>query len=234
MPISATPRGSALLLTIDRPPVNALDLETIEALRATFASVAVNPPPAGVVLTGAGARAFCAGIDTTAFAAYDAERRRALVLEITNMTAALLAIACPVVAAVNGHALGGGFVLMLACDLRLAVQSESARFGLTEAQAGVPFPAGPAEIIRSELPAGLLRRWTLSSEVVGAAMLAEHDVIDTLCPIHALVETALQRAAALAAQPAFATVKRQVRGPLAGRVAALAAQGDDPFLASFL
>lgn len=234
MSVTVTPRGSGLLLTIDRPPVNALDLDTIEALRATFAAVAAAPPTGGIVLTGAGERAFSAGVDTTAFASYDATRRRRLVLAITDMTAALLSIACPVVAAVNGHALGGGFVLMLACDLRLAVQSEAARFGLTEARAGVPFPAGPAEIIRSELPATLLRRWTLSSEVVDAATLAGHDVIDALCPIHALVETALQRAAALAAQPAFATVKRQVRGPLAARVATLAAQSDDPLLASFL
>ena len=233
MSVITTPRGSGLLLTIDRPPVNALDLETIEALRTAFVSVAADPPAGGVVLTGAGERAFSAGVDTTAFAGYDSARRRALVLAITDMTAALLSIACPVVAAVNGHALGGGFVLMLACDLRLAVRSEAARFGLTEAQAGVPFPAGPAEIIRSELPAGLLRRWTLSSEVVGAAALAERDVIDALCPSHALIETALLRAAQLAAQPAFSTVKRQVRGPLAERVAALAAKGDDPFLASF-
>src|SRR5437868_6316389 len=161
MPISATSRGSGLLITIDRPPVNALDLETIEALRAAFATVVANPPAGGVVLTGAGERAFSAGVDTRTFAGYDADRRRAMVLEITSMTAALLAIACPVVAALNGHALGGGFVLMLACDLRLAVHSEAARFGLTEAQAGVPFPAGPAEIIRSELPPALLRRWTL-------------------------------------------------------------------------
>lgn len=234
MPISATPRGSGLLMTIDRPPVNALDLATIEALRMAFASVAANPPASGVVLTGAGERAFSAGVDTRAFAGYDAGQRRAMVLEITSMTAALLAIACPVVAALNGHALGGGFVLMLACDQRLAVHSEAARFGLTEAQAGVPFPAGPAEIIRSELPPQLLRRWTLSSEVVGVTALLEAGVVDALCPAADLVALALERAAALAAQPAFASVKRQVRGPLAARVAALAAQGDDPFLASFL
>ena len=234
MPISTARRGPSLLITIDRPPVNALDLETIEALRKTFASVEADPPAGGVVLTGAGERAFSAGVDTRAFAAYDAEQRRALVLEITRMTAALLAIACPVVAAVNGHALGGGFVLMLACDLRLAVHSESARFGLTEAQAGVPFPAGPAEIIRSELPPTLLRRWTLSSEMVDATALLDAEVVDGLCPSADLVATALARSAEFAAQPAFATVKRQVRGPLAGRVAALAAHNDDSFLASFL
>jgi enoyl-CoA hydratase len=234
MTVTASPSGASLLITIDRPPVNALDLDTIEALRAAFTAVVAKPPSGGMVLTGAGERAFSAGVDTNAFSAYDAARRRALVLAITDMTAALLSIPCPVVAAVNGHALGGGFVLMLACDLRLAVQSEAARFGLTEARAGVPFPAGPAEIVRSELPAHLLRRWTLSSEVVDAGTLLDHGVIDGLQPAHALLDAATERAAALAAQPAFTTVKRQMRGPLAGRIAALAAAGEDPFLASFL
>ena len=98
----------------------------------------------------------------------------------------------------------------------------------------MPFPAGPAEIIRSELPPTLLRRWTLSSEVVNAATLFEEGVVDALHPADDLLDRALARATALAAQPAFTTVKRQVRGPLADRVAALAARGGDPFLASFL
>ncbi len=234
MTVTATPSGAALVVAIDRPPVNALDLETIEALRAIFTATAANPPGSGMVLTGGGARAFSAGVDTTAFAGYAADRRRALVLETTAMAAALLAIPCPVVAAVNGHALGGGFVLMLACDLRLAVHSAAARFGLTEAQAGVPFPAGPAEIIRSELPPDLLRRWTLASEVVDGPTLLEKGIVDSLHTADALIPAAVERAAMLAQQPAFTTVKRQVRGPLAGRVAALSARGEDPFLHAFL
>jgi len=63
MTLKSTPAGGALVLTIDRPPVNALDLPTIETLRKTFATVAANPPKDGVVLTGAGERAFCAGAD---------------------------------------------------------------------------------------------------------------------------------------------------------------------------
>lgn len=98
----------------------------------------------------------------------------------------------------------------------------------------ITFPAGPAEIIRSELPPTLLRRWTLSSEMVDASTLLDSEVVDAQCPAAELVVTALERSAALAAQPAFATVKRQVRGPLADRVAGLAAQDDDPFMESFL
>ena len=234
MTVTSTPAGGALVLAIDRPPVNALDLATIEALRKSFTTLAASPPKAGIVLTGAGTRAFSAGVDTKVFGGYDEDQRRALVLAITSMTAALLAIPCPVVAAVNGHALGGGFVLMLACDLRLAVDDESVRLGLTEAEAGVPFPAGPAEIIRSELPPTLLRRWTLTSSVMSPQTLLAENVVDALHPPGRLIDEALKAAAALAAQPAFATVKRQVRGALAQRVAALAARGDDPFAESFL
>lgn len=233
MSLSSDHVGRTLVLTIDRPPVNALDLATVEMLREAFLAIGRDAARDGVVLTGAGDRAFCAGVDTRAFAALDGAGRRAMVLAITAMTAALLAIPCPVVAAVNGHALGGGFVLMLGCDLRLAVNSAAARFGLTEAAAGIPFPAGPAEIIRSELPPALLRRWALSSAVVDSATLLEAGVVDARHAAHDLVGNAVQSAVSLAAQPAFIAVKRQVRGPLAARVASLAASGDDPFLAAF-
>src|SRR5262249_61839531 len=104
-PGSGAPAGAAMVVTIDRPPLNALDLETIETLGKTFASLASSDPTGSVVLTGAGARAFSAGVDTKAAAAYDPPRRRALVLEITRMTAALLSLPCPIVAAANAHAL---------------------------------------------------------------------------------------------------------------------------------
>lgn len=234
MSLTSSRVGETLVLTIDRPPVNALDLAAVEALHEAFSAIARTPPQNGVVLTGAGERAFSAGVDTRAFATQDKASRRAMVLAITAMTESILAVPCPVVAAVNGHALGGGFVLMLACDARLAVNSAGARFGLTEAAAGVPFPAGPAEIIRSELPPALLRRWTLSSTVVSGPELLEAGVIDGLHPAHALLSEAARQAAALAAQPAFVAVKRQIRGPLATRVAVLAASADDPFLDEFL
>jgi peptidoglycan/LPS O-acetylase OafA/YrhL len=106
-----------------------------------------------VVLTGGG-QVFSAGVDTRAFARYSRDQRQAMVRAITRMVAQLLAIPVPVVAAVNGHALGGGFVLMLACDYRIAVDVEAAKFGMTEAQAGIPFPAGPLEIIRQSPTTG--------------------------------------------------------------------------------
>ena len=208
--------GDVAVVTLDFPPVNALDLEAVEELKSCFEGFAGDRP---LVITGAG-RAFSAGVDTRAWASYSAEQRCRLFESITGTVATLCAIETPVVAAVNGHAMGGGLVLALCADYRIAVDADH-RFALSEAQAGVPFPAGPVEVIRHELPGTLLRQLTLSSRVVSARVLHRHAVFDELARAETLMDAALESARALAAQPAFAEVKRQVRGGLSERLAAL-------------
>jgi enoyl-CoA hydratase len=235
MGLKTSPAGDTLVVTIERPPVNALDLQTVEMMANAFTVIAEKPPKAGMVLTGAGDTAFCAGVDVRLFHdEYGPDLKRAMVLAITRMTAALLAIPCPTVAAANGHALGGGFVLMLACDYRVAPDSPNAQFGLLEAKAGVPFPAGPAEIIKNELPPQLLRRWALGSTIIRPKELLAAGVVDALHSPKMVLYESLKVAAELAKQPAYATVKRQVRGPLADYVASLAESGDDGFISGFL
>ena len=232
MTVRTSTIDGTLVLNIDRPPVNALDLDAIATLERAFAAAARENPQGGVVLTGGG-RGFSAGVDTRAFASYSCDQRQAMVRAITQMAAQLLAISVPVVAAVNGHALGGGFVLMLACDYRIAADIEAAKLGMTEARAGIPFPAGPLEIMRHELAPELLRRLTLTSAVLGVRELRDARTIDELCAVDDLESRSLAQAKNLAAQPAFCTVKRQIRGGLAQRVAALASAGQDPYLGDF-
>jgi enoyl-CoA hydratase len=220
------------VVSLARPPVNALDLPMIEELESTFARVASATPRIGVVLTGAG-NTFSAGVDTKAFASYGREERHRMVLSITRMAAALLALRCPLIAAVNGHALGGGFVLMLCCDYRLVVDDDALRLGLTEARAGVPYPAGPIAIMKHEMPEGLLRQMTLSSRVVSPQDLIQHRLVDALASKEHILENAIAAVRDLASQPAFEVVKKQVRGGLAAEVQALAVAGADPFLRSF-
>lgn len=233
MPIRISSINDATLVTIDRPPVNALDFETVAELEDAFSSLVRSTPVGGVVLTGAG-NVFSAGVDTRAFAGYGRQQRVDMVRAITRMVARLLAVPVPVVAAVNGHCLGGGFVLMLACDYRVAIDLDKVKLGMTEAQAGIPFPAGPVEIIRHELAPELLRRLTLTSAVLSPQDLREAGVIDQLCPPTELQTIAEGRVKALATQPAFRAIKRQIRGSLSDRVAELAASGQDPFLDAFL
>lgn len=232
MPVSTSTNEETLLITIDRPPVNALDIDMIIALEQTFAAAARDVPGNGVVLTGGG-EVFSAGVDTRAFAGYESDQRQEMVRAITRMVARLLSIPSPVVAGINGHALGGGFVLMLGCDYRIAADSRTAKLGMTEAQAGIPFPAGPLEIMRHELSPELLRLLTLTSAVLKVRELLEARVLDELCASEDLTSRSLAIAKSLAAQPGFRAVKRQIRGGLAERVAALAATGQDAFLDEF-
>ena len=232
MPIITSITDDTLLITIDRPPVNALDLDSILALEQAFALAARDAPRNGVVLSGGG-QTFSAGVDTRAFAGYARDQRHAMVHAITAMVARLLEIPVPVVAAINGHALGGGFVLMLGCDHRIATDADSAKFGMTEAQAGIPFPAGPLDIMRHELAPELLRRLTLTNAVLGGHELRDARVLDELSPPDELSSRAVAMAKRMAAQPAFRAVKQQIRGGLRERLAALAAQRQDPFIAAF-
>ncbi len=206
------------LLTLDFPPMNAFGIDAMQELVDYFSGFSSEKP---LVITGAG-RAFSAGVDTGLFQSYGSQERATLFQAISQMTAALVAIKSPVIAAVNGHAMGGGLVMVLCTDYRLAAIGD-ARFGLTEARAGVPFPEGPLAVITSVLAPDLLRRLTLSSAIVSAADLAHRGVFDELTDPTVLLEGALARARELAGQPAFREVKEQVRGGLAKRLARIVA-----------
>lgn len=124
------------LVTINRPAaLNALNVEVLEELAAAFTALRDDPAVACVVLTGSGSKAFVAGADIAAMqplaavAAADFARLGHAVLN------AIEKFPKPVIAAVNGFALGGGCELAMACDIRIA--AENARFGQPEVNLGV-------------------------------------------------------------------------------------------------
>ena len=109
---------------LDRPPVNALDLPTINAVQSAFETADSSAP---IILTGTG-KAFSAGVDTRAFGAYSGQEKADMIRAITRMVSAIVSHPAPVIAAVNGHALGGGFVLMLCADFRVVTDDTDAKF----------------------------------------------------------------------------------------------------------
>jgi len=228
MPFRIDRSDAVAVLTFDRPPVNAFDLDFVRRLESTLAALAAELP-SGLVVTGSG-RAFSAGVDTRAFMAAPPEHRAELIRGITRTVAILYGLPFPVVAAVGGHAMGGGFVVMLACDYRLGVEDPGLRMGLQEAKAGIPFPAGPLEVIRAELSPELLRRLTLTSEAVTPAEMHARGVIDRLVPREDLVAEAREAVRSLASQPGFALVKAQLRRETQRRLDALARSGEDPLI----
>ena len=119
-------RGAVALLTLSRPDVlNALDAAMLEALEAGVARAAAEPGVRALVVTGEG-RAFCAGADIAAMRSMDPLRAEALARLGHRVLGGLEALPIPVLAAVNGFALGGGCELALACDFAYA--SSKARF----------------------------------------------------------------------------------------------------------
>jgi enoyl-CoA hydratase/carnithine racemase len=156
-------RDGIALVTLNRPAKrNALSIEMRVELGEAFTALGADDEVGCVVLTGAGP-AFCSGMDTTQFGG-DAENKRRLVETSTLAFDAVGNCPRPVVAAVNGPAVAGGFALALLCDLRIA--GPGARFGYPELPRGIP-PSYAAA--RSALPAAVAQDLCLTGRPVDAA-----------------------------------------------------------------
>ncbi|MCC6629339.1 MAG: enoyl-CoA hydratase/isomerase family protein [Chloroflexi bacterium] len=130
--------GGVAVLTIDNAPMNLVSQAVLAALNAALTELAAEPALRCLVVTGAGARAFCAGADIKEFPAFiAADPPASAVLPGQQAFDRLAALPCPTIAAIEGVALGGGCELALACDLRVA--GEQARLGLPETGLGI-FP----------------------------------------------------------------------------------------------
>ncbi len=123
-------------ITVNRPDkLNALNATVIEELDQAVAAVERDPAIGGLIVTGAGSKAFVAGADITELAAQTPLEARARALRGQAVFRRLEALGKPVVAAVNGYCLGGGCELAMACHLRVA--SDTARFGQPEVKLGL-------------------------------------------------------------------------------------------------
>jgi len=221
----------AAVVRLARPPVNALDRALVEAIADTVEEAVRGGAPA-IVLTGRGS-CFSAGIDTKLAASATREQQADSILAINRLVDALYSVPVPLVAALNGHALGGGLVVALACDMRVAATG-AYKLGLNEAAAGVPFPAGPLRVVSAELDPSVLRELCLTSRIVEPGEALALRVVDELCDPAALEERATRLAVELASQPAFGAVKTQLRAPVAAELRRIAVSGEDPMIERWL
>jgi enoyl-CoA hydratase len=127
--------GGVVRCTLDRPPLNLLESDTIAVLHDTFATLSRDDSVRAVVLGGAG-RAFTGGMDVHVLRDLDVVSAKALISSLCAAIDAVHRAPFPVIAAVNGACLGAGLELALACDLRVA--ASGAVFGLPEVRVGVP------------------------------------------------------------------------------------------------
>lgn len=219
--------GTAVV-ALARPPVNALSHQLVEELQATWQELTDNPPY-GVVLTGSGS-VFCAGVDVKELPQQSDDQRRAMVAGINAMITLLYGLPTATVAAVNGHAIGAGVVLVLACDTRFVADGDL-RLGLTEVTAGVSYPAAPLEVVKAELDPTTRRRLVLTGELIDGHQALGAGLVDQRVAEADLIALAVAQARSLAGAPGYATVKRQLRGETLARMEAIV---NDPAVSSGL
>ncbi len=203
------------VLTIVRPPANALDIETTEELADAFEAFyrddLADDSAAAAILTGDG-KAFCAGLDLKAIPNYSQAELRRLLDAINRMATAVYGCPIPVIGAINGHAIAGGFVLAMCCDWKIVADAPM-QVGLTEVRVGVPYPAAALEVVRSELHPQVARELVLFGENMNAAEALAAGIFDESVEPDQLLVRAMEKAREAAALPrhSFKVIKHQLR-----------------------
>jgi len=191
-------------VTLDRPPVNAVDNTTYAAIESTFASLRDDKDIRVAIFTAAGDRAFCAGVDLKTYgttstsdlpAKYAIDPARAA----RDAMWAITDCAVPVIGAINGPALGAGLALAACCDILLA--SENATFGTTEINVGLLGASAHLSLLVGRHKA---REMFFTGEQVPAAELHRVGAVRAVVPLPKLLDVARDLAATLAAKSPIA------------------------------
>lgn len=189
--------GAVALLTVNRPDkLNALNAKTFEELGKALDLAEADPAVRSLVVTGAGDKAFVAGADIAELAGLDAAGGKAVALRGQAVFARFERFPKPVVAAVNGFALGGGCEFAMACHIRLA--SSTAQFGQPEVNLGLtPGYAGTQRLARL-VGRGVALELLLTGDRIGAERARELGLVNAVFAPEALLPAARELAAKLA------------------------------------
>ncbi len=201
--LEMVPREGVAFLTIQRPKaLNALNKQVLEELNAVLDEVERDTNVKVCVLTGAGEKAFVAGADIAAMSdmsPLEAQRFCRLGQEVFLK---IEAMEKPVLAAVNGFALGGGCELLLACDMIFA--SERARFGQPEINLGVIPGFGGTQRLAKAIGMWRAKEWIYLGEMIDAQKAYEIGLVNAVFPAERLMEEVTAVALKLAGKPSFA------------------------------
>jgi enoyl-CoA hydratase len=202
--------GAISTLTVNRPEsLNALDRATLEALAGAIDEVAARKPRC-LIVTGAGDKAFVAGADIAAMEPMTAAQAEAFGRLGQSAFAALEALPLPVIAAVNGFALGGGCELALACDFIYA--SDKAKLGQPEVKLGIIPGFGGTQRLARRVGLGMARELIYTGRMVGPEEALRIGLVNAVVPRRELMERVLEtaRAIASAGPNAIAAAKRVI------------------------
>ena len=211
--VSESNEGLVLEVVLDRPKANAIDAATSRELGVVFQAFMAHPTQRVAIFTGQGERFFSAGWDLNAASEGESFESDYGVggfggyPELPNRSK-------PIIAAVNGIAVGGGFEVAMAADLIVA--AEHATFSLPEAKVGVLPDAGSVRLPRL-LPAALTNEVLLAGRVLTAAECLQHGLINSVCTPQQLMDTARELATRICASAplsvaAILDIQRAIEG----------------------
>ncbi len=196
------------VITVNRPEVrNALESRVVQELIATFERLAKAPDVGAIILTGAGDKAFIAGADIKEMAskgALEMERFSELGRRLED---AMTSCPKPILAAINGHALGGGCEIAMCCDIRIA--SDRAKIGQSEINIGIIPGFGGSQRLPRLVGPGWAAEMILTGEPIDAATAERIGLVNRVVPQERLLEeTKAIAAKILAKSPAAVALAR--------------------------
>ncbi len=187
-------RDQVVILTLNRPEVmNSFNFAMLRALKEKVEALHFAPDVRVVIITGAGEKAFCAGADLKERATLSETQVREFIFTIRNLFTFIEYMNKPVIAAVNGVALGGGTELALACDIRIA--SSSATMGLTETRLAIIPGAGGTQRLPRLVGRGKAKELIFTGRRVDAEEALQIGLVNKVCPPEALLNECMAMAA---------------------------------------
>lgn len=183
-----------MTLTLNRPEImNSLNFDMLRALRDQIEAVRFNPGVRVVIITGSGEKAFCAGADLKERATMPPDKVKEFILTIRTLFSAIEYLNKPVIAAVNGIALGGGTEMALAADIRIA--SHNALMGLTETRLAIIPGAGGTQRLPRLVGKGKAKELIFTGQRITAEEALRIGLVNKICPLEDLLTEARNMAA---------------------------------------
>lgn len=191
--------GSVARITLNRPAVlNASNLEMKAQLQAAFACAAKDESVQAIILTGAG-RGFCTGGDMKESAGFSPDAYKTAIHEQHRVCLAIWSAEKPVIAAVNGYALGGGLEMAMACDIRIA--AASARFGIPVLKTGGVSTGALYQLLIRTIGLSRMAHLALAGEAIDAREAERIGLVSQVVEDDALPSAALDLARKISAYP---------------------------------
>ena len=226
MPVGRDRRGAVQVLVLDRQEaLNAFSPELIDELIGALDDAAADPGVRAVVLTGAG-RAFSAGADISRMAQMDVDAARVFAAQGHAMCNRIEGLPVPVIAAINGFALGGGCEVTLACDIRLA--SDAMKISQPEVALGIPPGWGGTQRLPRIAGEGFAKRMILTGAMIGPDEALAAGLVSAVHPADDLRDAAVAMGEEIAQKSpsAVALSKRLIHGALGERADRLEAEAE--------